>query len=259
MNDDSILEITSKNKKTSKSLSKCSSGTNKCSPCVPSNSDDSIKDVTHCTTANKFQTLPVTNTGQDDMSESDDSVQDVTNNTNAPNKSLRPSVPPPRSILRKSSHTTTESQARPPDDATVLKHTYNKIIEFAFKVDGDDKLQMAYNNICALFENIRYCDSSAVIYPCSDSTASPIHSKAALPENFAKLGELINFQSGAWALNDKKDANGAKRLPEIYASAHIASNVPPEDYVRKISFEYNRIKGTVLRVKPLQAFRSSTP
>lgn len=202
---------------------------------------------------NPFQTLPLTDAGDlidptDAMIESDEDspAKEV------PPKPLKktskpPSKSPPPSILRSKTHA-------PPVTDTFA---HRKLVEFSFKIDGEDRMASAHEKIGILVENLKYVDSTAVIFPVKDdSTLPPIRSKAALPNNFTKLSDHIKLTNGYWVF---AQSNNNKRPPQVYACMSLGMNVEIGEALEKASFEFSRHGGMNLRIKSLQAFKSETP
>ncbi len=84
--------------------------------------------------------------------------------------------------------------------------------------------------------------------------ANFISNKADLPTNFTKLGNYIMICGGSWVFNKKKKGSN-----DVYAHFRLNSQVPVEEIVNRVLFEFNRLDGKNLYKKQHQAMEKETP
>lgn len=118
----------------------------------------------------------------------------------------------------------------------------------------------AQSIICDLFDNVKYVNTTTVIYRVDpDSPRVPIWSKAGIPGNHTKLADYVIIQGGAWSFKEKKSNGGTTKKTEVYYTFKLVTNVDVSELLSKLSFEYAHVNGTILHIKPCQPFQTVTP
>jgi hypothetical protein len=111
--------------------------------------------------------------------------------------------------------------------------------------------------IIALFGKILYVDNTAAIAPLKitdDNKENYITNKVKLPSNFTKLGKWIMISGGSWAFNKKE-----KGSSYVYARFCLKLQVPTEDIINRVSFEFTHLGGAKIYKKQMQAMETETP
>ena len=75
-----------------------------------------------------------------------------------------------------------------------------------------------------------------------------ISNKARLPSNFTKLGKWIMINGGSWVFNKKDKGNS-----NTYARFCLKSQVPTEDIINQVSFEFMCLCAAKIYKKQMQA------
>ncbi len=134
------------------------------------------------------------------------------------------------------------------------------IIEEAISPIGnakEERMNMFVKCITALFGEILYIDDSACIAPLeitNNNNDNYISDKAQLPSNFTKLGKWIMISRGSWVFNKKE-----KGSSNVNARFHLKLQVPTEEIINHVSFEFTCLGGTKLYKKQMQAMEMETP
>ena len=134
------------------------------------------------------------------------------------------------------------------------------IVEVAITPTGntkEDRMNMFVKCIAALFGEIQYVDKTACIPPLEitdDNNDNYISDKSKLPSNFTKLSKWIMISGGSWVFN-KKEKGGSN----VYARFRLKSQVPTEEIINRVSFEFTRLGGAKINKKPMQAMETETP
>jgi hypothetical protein len=121
----------------------------------------------------------------------------------------------------------------------------------------DDKMNHFVKCCASLFAKILYTNNTATIAPLAikdDSEDSYITDKANLPTNFAILGKWIVISGESWVFN-KKD----KGSSDAYARFRLKSQFVADDIINQVSFEFTRLGGSKINMKPMQALKTETP
>ena len=109
----------------------------------------------------------------------------------------------------------------------------------------------------ALFTEIKHVDASAAIALINiydDDKDHLIMDRSGLPDNFTKLGKWLMISGGSWVF-DKKD----KGTGEVFARFRLKSQDMAEEIINRVSFEFNRLGGSRLSKKTMQAMETETP
>ena len=134
------------------------------------------------------------------------------------------------------------------------------IVEVAILPTGnakEERMNMFVKCITALFGEILYVDDTACIAPLEitdDNEDNYISDKSKLPSNFTKLGKWIMISGGSWVFNKKE-----KGSSDVYARFRLKSQVPTEDIINRVSFEFTRLGGAKINKKQMQAMETETP
>ncbi len=121
----------------------------------------------------------------------------------------------------------------------------------------EERMNMFVKCITALFGEILYVNNSACIAPLKitdNNNDNYISDKAQLSSNFTKLGKCIMISGGSWVFNKKE-----KGSSDVYARFCLKSQVPTEEIINRMSFEFTRLGGTKLYKKQMQAMEMETP
>ncbi len=135
------------------------------------------------------------------------------------------------------------------------------IIKLALTPTGqtmDKKMNQFVRCISSLFGEILLVDEKAAIAPIAISNDNPedmILDKANIPLNYTKLSRWVMLSGGSWVFN-KKDRGKSN---DIYARFCLKSQVPAEDMVSQVSFEFSPIGSIRVYKKQHQAMETETP
>ncbi len=100
-------------------------------------------------------------------------------------------------------------------------------------------MNMFVKCIMLLFGEILYINDTAAIAPLKitdDNEENYITDKAKLPSNFMILGKWIMISGGSWVFNKKE-----KGSSNVYAQFCLKSQVPTQEIINQVSFEFTRI------------------
>ncbi len=134
------------------------------------------------------------------------------------------------------------------------------IVEVAILPTGnakEERMNMFVKCITALFGEILYVDDTACIPPLEitdNNDDNYISEKAKLSSNFTKLGKWIMISRGSWVFNRKE-----KGSSNVYARFLLKSQVPTEEIINQVSFEFTCLGGTKIYKKQMQAMETETP
>ena len=81
-----------------------------------------------------------------------------------------------------------------------------------------------------------------------------IKTKTDIPSNFSKLGKHIMISGGSWVFNKKEKGSN-----DVYGKFRLKSQIPTEDMISCVSFEFSRVGGKNLFKKQHQAMEIETP
>lgn len=172
-----------------------------------------------------------------------------------------------------------------PPKPTAVKHTVKSALKTGFQVDNhihnfprvlaeasillksDTPVQEFIVNLQELLKNGQLVDQSfAFCAVKDDGRAKKIRESSGVPNNMTLLSAYFKI-SGAKGRNafekqkvfkNNKEVKGELRDPTIYFSFAFASDENPEDVLDRISHEWHRRGGGILKVKELQTFESET-
>jgi hypothetical protein len=134
------------------------------------------------------------------------------------------------------------------------------IAEVAILPTGNEKeerMNMFVKCISLLFGEILYVDDTAAIAPLKitdDNEENYITDRAKLPSNFTILGKWIMISGGSWVFNKKE-----KGSSDVYAQLHLKSQVPTEEIINRVSFEFTCLGRVKIYKKQMQAMETETP
>ena len=134
------------------------------------------------------------------------------------------------------------------------------IIELSIIPTGNTKDERMTNFVrcfAALLTEIKHVDASAAVAPINiyhDDKDDFIVDRASLPDNFTKLGKWLMISGGSWVFEKKEKGNG-----EVYARFRLKSQDLADEIINRVSFEFNRLGGSRLSKKSMQAMETETP
>jgi len=134
------------------------------------------------------------------------------------------------------------------------------IIELSIAPTGNTKDERMTNFVrcfAALLAEIKHVDASAAIAPINiydDDKENYITDRTSLPDNFTKLSKWLMISGGSWVFDKKEKGNG-----EVFARFRLKSRDLAEEIVNRVSFEFNRLGGSRLSKKSMQAMETETP
>jgi hypothetical protein len=121
----------------------------------------------------------------------------------------------------------------------------------------DERMTSFLRCFAALFNEIKYVDDTAAIAPINiydDNKENFIVDRSGLPDNFTKLGKWLMISGGSWVFEKK-----AKGTSEVYARFRLKSQEMATEIINRVSFEFNRLGGSRLSKKSMQAMETETP
>ncbi len=134
------------------------------------------------------------------------------------------------------------------------------IVEFSMSPMGntkDKRMSLFTKCITALLVKMLYVDNKARIAPIAitdNDSASYISDKADLPTNFNKLGKHIMISRESWVFNKKERGNN-----DIYWPFQLKLQIPTEEIINRVSFEFSCLGSKNLHLKQHQAMETKTP
>ena len=134
------------------------------------------------------------------------------------------------------------------------------IIEMSIAPTGTTKDERMTNFVrcfAALLTEIKHVDDSAAIAPINiydDDKKNLITDRSGLPDNFTKLGKWLMISGGSWVFDKKEKGSG-----EVFARFRLKSRDMAEEIINRVSFEFNRLGGSRLSKKSMQAMETETP
>jgi hypothetical protein len=135
-------------------------------------------------------------------------------------------------------------------------HPIWPIIEFSMTPTGasnDERMASFTRCVTALLGKMLYVDDTAMIAPIDINDNEDEHfikTKTDIPSNFTKLGKHIMISGGSWVFNKKEKGSN-----NVYGRFQI----PTEDMISRVSFEFSRVGGKNLFKKQHQAMETETP
>jgi hypothetical protein len=109
----------------------------------------------------------------------------------------------------------------------------------------------------ALFNEIKYVDNTATIAPINiynNSKENFVVDRSGLPDNFTKLGKWLMISRGSWVFEKKEKGNG-----KVFTRFRLKSQENANKIITWVSFEFNRLGGSRLGKKTMQAMETETP
>jgi hypothetical protein len=134
------------------------------------------------------------------------------------------------------------------------------IIEFLMAPTGaskDERMALFTRCVSALLGEMLYVDDTAMIAPINitdEDEAHFIKTKINLPSNFTKLGKHIMISGGSWVFNKKEKGSN-----DVYGRFRLKSQIPTDDIINRVSFEFSRVGGKNIFRKQHQAMETETP
>ncbi len=111
--------------------------------------------------------------------------------------------------------------------------------------------------ITSLFGEMLYIDNMAAIALLkitNNNKENYITDKAKLPLNFMILGKWIMISGGSWVFNKKE-----KGSSNVYVQFCLKLQVPTEEIINQMSFEFTCLGGAKIYKKQMQAMEMETP
>ncbi len=81
-----------------------------------------------------------------------------------------------------------------------------------------------------------------------------IKTKTDIPSNFTKLGKHIMISGGSWVFNKKEKGNN-----DVYGRFRLKSQIPTEDMINRVSFEFSRVGGKNLYKNSIKRWKQRRP
>jgi hypothetical protein len=134
------------------------------------------------------------------------------------------------------------------------------IIEFSMSPTGtskDERMTSLTKCVPALLGEMLYVNNKAMIAPLlitDNDKENYISNNSDLPSNFNQLGKYIMISGGSWVFN-KKEKGGN----DVNVRFRLKSQIPTEEIVNRLSFEFTQLSGNNLYKKQHQAMETETP
>ncbi len=122
----------------------------------------------------------------------------------------------------------------------------------------DKKMTQFVQCISSLFGEILLVDERAAIASIAILNNNPedmISDKVNIPSNYMKLSRWVMLSGGSWFFNKKERG----KSNDIYAQFRLKSQVPAEDMVSRVSFEFSQMGSIRVYKKQHQAMETETP
>jgi hypothetical protein len=123
-------------------------------------------------------------------------------------------------------------------------------------VSKDERMGSFIRCVTALLGKMLYIDDTAMIAPINitDDTRRQTSSRLrTIPSNFTKLGKHIMISGGSWVFNKKEKGSN-----NVYGRFRLKSQIPTEDIINCMSFEFSRVGGKIFK-KQHQAMETEMP
>ena len=101
--------------------------------------------------------------------------------------------------------------------------------------------------LTTLLGKMLYVDDTVMIAPIDINDNDDKHfikTKTDIPSNFTKLGKHIMISGGSWVFNKKEKGSN-----DVYGRFRLKSQIPTEDMISRVSFEFSRVGGKYLFFK----------
>jgi hypothetical protein len=124
------------------------------------------------------------------------------------------------------------------------------IVEFSMVPTGaskDERMVSFTKCVTALLGEMLHVDDTAMIAPIDINDNDNKHfikTKTDIPSNFTKLGKHIMISGGSWVFNKKEKGSN-----DVYGRFRLKSQIPTEDMINRVSFEFSRVGGKNLYKK----------
>ncbi len=110
--------------------------------------------------------------------------------------------------------------------------------------------------VTALLGKVLYVNDTAMIPPININDNNDKHfikTKTDIPSNFTKLEKHIMISGGSWVFNKKEKGSN-----NVYGRFRLKSQIPTEDMISCVSFEFSRVGGKNLFKRQHQAKETET-
>jgi hypothetical protein len=134
------------------------------------------------------------------------------------------------------------------------------VIELSIAPTGstkDKRMTSFLRCFAALFNEIKYVNDTAAIAPINiydDSKDNFIVDRSGLPDNFTKLGKWLMISRGSGVFEKKEKGNG-----KVFARFCLKFQEKADKIINWVSFKFNRLGGSRLSKKTMQAMETETP
>ncbi len=121
----------------------------------------------------------------------------------------------------------------------------------------DERMASFTRCFSALLGEMLYVNDTAMIAPINinnDDNEHLIKTKTDIPLNFTKLGKHIMISGGSWVFNKKEKGSN-----DVYGKFRFKSQIPTDDMISCVSFEFSRVGSKNLFKKQHQAMETETP
>jgi hypothetical protein len=121
----------------------------------------------------------------------------------------------------------------------------------------DERMALFTRCFTPLLGEMLYVDDTAMIAPIDindDGNEHFIKTKMDIPSNFTKLGMHIMISGGSCVFNKKEKGSN-----DVYGRFRLKSQIPTEDMISRVSFEFSRVGGKNIFKKQHQAMETETP
>ena len=119
----------------------------------------------------------------------------------------------------------------------------------------DERMASFTRCFSALLGEMLYVNDTVMIAPIDINDDNDnehfIKIKTDIPSNFTKLGKHIMISGGSWVFNKKEKGSN-----DVYGKFQLKSQIPTEDMISRVSFEFSRVGGKNLFKKQHQAMET---
>jgi hypothetical protein len=137
-------------------------------------------------------------------------------------------------------------------------HPIWPIVKFSMTPTGmskDERMASFTRCFSALLGEMLYVNDTVMIAPIDINDDKDnehfIKTKTDIPSNFTKLGKHIMISGGSWVFNKKEKGSN-----DVYEKFQLKSQIPTEDMISRVSFEFSRVGGKNLFKKQHQAMET---
>ena len=124
-------------------------------------------------------------------------------------------------------------------------------------VSKDERMVLFIRCVTTLLGEMLYIDGTAMIATINitdDEVAHFIKSKTDMPSNFTKVGKNIMISGSSWVFNKKEKGSN-----DVYGHFRLKSQIPTEDIITRVLFEFSQVGGKNIFKKQHQVMETETP